>query len=222
MSRTLAEGGGEDAPALSNEEQERLLAPDHEGSARRRRPPGGLSTWGWLRPVLVGSGVVAMASLVWIVSRETEVGGTGLGPPETGRSSWRCRPRLRRSFFRLTSPMCGLGMGALTWRGSGRPTTAINCWRNLKNPGLDAYRGGTTTPRRIANSRRWPTVSPGTIEILFYQGVSRLFLDDYSGALASFDAADAVGDQMFAPRRVVVSRRCRAAFRQRGTGAGTS
>ena len=79
MSRTLAEGLGEDAPALSAEEQERLLARIMK-DARKESAPA--SAWGWLRPVLVGTGIVAVASMVWIVSKGTEVS-ERLGPPET-------------------------------------------------------------------------------------------------------------------------------------------
>jgi len=197
MSRTLAEGLGEDAPTLSTEEQERLLARIMK-EARKESAP--VNAWGWLRPVLVGSGVVAMASLVWIVARETEVS-ERLGPPET-QVVVALPPAAPPFLLPFEKPDVRLGMGALTWRGAAprerAPATddGNQLLADLK-PGLDAYRRNDYA---AANRELTALASryPGTIEIHFYQGVSRLFLDDYPGALAAFDAADAVGDQMFA------------------------
>lgn len=190
MSRTLAEGLGEDVPTLSNEEQERLLARIMK-EARKESAP--VSTWGWLRPVLVGSGVVAMASLVWMVSREIEVS-ERLGPPET-QVVVALPPAAPPFLLPFDKPDVRLGMSALTWRGS-KTDDGNQLLADLK-PGLDAYRRNdyATADRELtALASRYP----GTIEILFYQGVSRMFLNDYAGALAAFDTADAVGDHMFA------------------------
>jgi hypothetical protein len=89
-------------------------------------------------------------------------------------------------------------MSALTWRGSAPGTSddGNQLLADLK-PGLDAYRRddyATANRELTALASRYP----GTIEILFHQGVSRLFLDDYTGAIAAFEAADAVGDATFA------------------------
>jgi hypothetical protein len=193
MSRTLAEGLGEDAPALSAEEQERLLARIMK-DARKESAPA--SAWGWLRPVLVGTGIVAVASMVWIISKETEVS-ERLGPPET-QVVVALPPAAPPFLLPFEKPDVRLGMGALTWRGSAPSATddGNQLLADLK-PGLDAYRGNDYA---TANRELTALVSryPGTIEILFYQGVSRLFLNDYAGAIAAFDAADAVGDRTFA------------------------
>ncbi len=193
MSRTLAEGLGEDAPTLSREEQDRLLARIMK-DARKESAPA--SAWGWLRPVLVGSGVVALASLVWVVSKTTEVG-EQLGPPET-QVVVNLPPAAPPFLLPYEKPDVRLGMGALTWRGSSPTTTddGNQLLADLK-PGLDAYRRNdyaTANRDLTALATRYP----GTIEILFYQGISRLFLEDYTGAMAAFDAAEAVGDRTFA------------------------
>jgi len=193
MSRTLAEGLGEDAPALSAEEQERLLARIMK-DARKESAPA--SAWGWLRPVLVGTGLVTVASMVWIISTKTEVS-ERLGPPET-QVVVALPPSAPPFLLPFEKPDVRLGMGALTWRGSAPSATddGNQLLADLK-PGLDAYRGNNyaTADRELtALASRYP----GTIEILFYQGVSRLFLNDYAGAIAAFDAADAVGDRTFA------------------------
>lgn len=193
MSRTLAEGLGEDAPVLSDAEQERLLARIMK-DARKESAPA--SAWKWFRPVLVGSGIVAVASLVWVVSKGTEVG-ERLGPPET-QVVVALPPAVPPFLLPFEKPDVRLGMGALTWRGSSPATTddGNQLLIDLK-PGLDAYRRNDYA---TANRELTALASrhPGTIEILFYQGVSRLFLNDYSGAIAAFDAADAVGDRTFA------------------------
>jgi hypothetical protein len=191
MSRTLAEGLGEDAPVLSSEEQERLLARIVK-EARKESAPA--SAWGWLRPVLVGSGIVALASFVWMVSRET---GERLGPPET-HVVVALPPTAPPFLLPFEKPDVRLGMGALTWRGA-KPATTDDGNQLLSDlkPGLDAYRQNdyATANRELTSlASRYP----GTIEILFYQGVSRLFLNDYSGAIAAFDAAEAIGDRTFA------------------------
>jgi len=193
MSRTLAEGLGEDAPVLSAEEQERLLARIMK-DARKEAAPA--SVWGWLRPVLVGTGIVAVASLVWIVSKGTDVG-EPLAPPDS-QVVVALPPAVPPFLLPFEKPDVRLSMSALTWRGSAPSATddGNQLLADLK-PGLDAYRGNDYA---TANRQLTALVSryPGTIEILFYQGVSRVFLNDYAGAIAAFDAADAVDDRTFA------------------------
>ena len=193
MSRTLADGSGDDVPALSDADQERLLARIVK-EARKESAPAG--AWGWLRPVLVGSGIVALAALVWVVSKRTEVG-ERLGPPDT-QVVVALPPAAQPFLLPFEKPDVRLGMGALTWRGS-KPTATEDSNQLLADlkPGLDAYRRNDYAE---ANRALTALASryPGTIEILFYQGVSRLFLNDYAGAIASFEAAEAIGDRTFA------------------------
>jgi hypothetical protein len=202
MSRTLAEGIGDDGPTLSREEQDRLLArimkeagkPSASGSASGYGETGRQGTWGWLRPVLVGSGLVAIASLVWVVSKTTEVG-ERLSAPET-QVVVNLPPAAPPFLLPYEKPEVRLGLAALTWRGSPASDDGNQLLADLE-PGLDAYRRSdyaTANRELTALATRYP----GTIEILFYQGVSRLFLEDYSGAIAAFEAADAVGDATFA------------------------
>jgi hypothetical protein len=193
MSRTLAEGLGDDGPVLSEAEQERLLARIVK-EARKESAPS--SAWGWLRPVLVGSGIVAIASLVWMVSKGTDVG-ERLAPPDT-QVVVALPPAAPPFQLAFDKPDVRLGMRALTWRGSS-PSTSDDGNQLLADlkPGLDAYRANDYA---AANRELTSLASryPGTIEILFYQGMSRLLLDDYAGAIAAFEAADAVGDRTFA------------------------
>lgn len=195
LSRTLAEGLGEDGPTLTAEEQQRLLARIMKEAGKASETS---RLWHWFRPALVGSGLVAVASLVWLVSSTTERG-ERLTPPETtvvvalppAASQPADAPPFLLAFEK---PDVRLGMGALTWRGT---TGSSNQLLADLKPGLDAYRRGdyASADRELtALAVRYP----GTIEILFYQGVSRLFLNDLPGAIASLTAAEAVGDRTFA------------------------
>jgi hypothetical protein len=191
MSRTLADGPGEDVPELTTDEQERLLARIMKHARRESAPASG---WGWFRPVLVGSGIVALASFVWMVSREPA---ERLGAPET-QVVVALPPAAPPFLLPFDKPDVRVGMGALTWRGS-KPTATDDGNQLLIDlkPGLDAYRENdyaTANRELTALTTRYPD----TIEILFYQGVSRLFLNDYPGAIAAFDAAEAIGDRTFA------------------------
>ncbi len=194
MSRTLAEGLSEDGPTLSSEEQERLLA---RIMARARAKDAGKTSettgvWNWLRPALLGSGIVAIASLVWIVSSQTEVA-ERMSPPE--RTVVVALPPAAPPFLLpFDKPEVRLGLGVLTWRGSKSDSNQL--LTDLK-PGLDAYRRGDY----LIADREFGALAtryPGTIEILFYQGVTKLFLNDLPGAITALDAAEAVGDRTFA------------------------
>jgi hypothetical protein len=189
MSRTLAEGLGEDGPTLTAEEQDRLFARIMKEAGKSDEPS---RIWSWLRPAFLGSGIVAVASLVWLVSSKTEMS-ERIAPPET-TVVVALPPAAPPFLLPFEKPDVRLGMGALTWRGSTGDSNQLLA--DLK-PGLDAYRSGdyATADRELT---ALATKYPGTIEILFYQGVSRLFLNDLPGALGSLTAADAIGDRTFA------------------------
>lgn len=196
LSRTLADGIGEDGPALSEADAERLLARiKKEAAATGDAGIGRARVWGWLRPALAGAGLVAIASLVWIVSKTTEVG-EPLGPPET-QVVVALPPETPPFLLPFDKPDVRLSMASLTWRGASPAADQDNqLLRDLK-PGLDAFRQGdyaTANEQLTALAGRYPDA----IEIPYYQGVSRLFLADYTGAIAAFEAASAIGDQTFA------------------------
>jgi hypothetical protein len=193
MSRTLAEGPGEDGPALSADEENRLLARIMQDSGKASAPS---RVWSWLRPALLGSGIVAMASLVWLISNETEVA-ERMAPPER-TVVVALPPAVPPFLLPFDKPEVRLGMSALTWRGSSANSAGDGnqLLTDLK-PGLDAYRQGdyASADRELtALASRYP----GTIEILFYQGVSKLFLNDLAGSISALTAAEAVADRTFA------------------------
>jgi hypothetical protein len=188
LSRTLAEGLGDDEPELTSEDRDRLYGRIMTAATTPAEPTSG---WGWLRPIFLGSGIVAVAALVWLVSIETE-SPERLGPPE--RTVVVATPPAAPPFLlAFDKPEVRLGMAALTWRGAPGDNQLL---ADLK-PGLDAYRQGdyaTANRELTALESRYPA----TIEVLFYQGVSRLFLNDLDGAIGSLTAAEAIGDRTFA------------------------
>ena len=192
MSRTLADGVGDDAPSLSADEQHRLLARIMKEAGKEHAPSG---AWGWLRPVLLGSGIVAAASLAWILSTKTGPVERG-GPPETQIVAAQ-PPAVPAFLLPFEKPDVRLGVSSLTWRGSAATNASSNQLLADLKPGLDAYRQSD-----YAAANRELTVLatryPGAVEIPFYQGISRLFLGDVPGAIAALDAAERIGDATFA------------------------
>jgi hypothetical protein len=188
FSRAMADDLGDDAPSLTREEQDRLLA---RITKEARHAPDTGRAWGWLRPLLAGSGVVALGAGLWIVASRIEVA-EPIAPPET-TVAVSLPPAAPSFLLPFEKPEVTLGMAALTWRGSQGSNQLL---ADLK-PGLDAYRQGdyAAADRELT---ALATRYPGTIEILFYQGVSRLFLNNLSGAIASLSAAETVGDRTFA------------------------
>lgn len=190
FSQTLSDGlGQDDEPLLTKEESDRLFARIVKEAGRAPQSARG---WGWFRSAMIGATALAAASVMWfVVNRQPAV--QPLAPPESTVAVAQ-PPPLPPFLLPLEKPDVRLSMAALTWRGT---ATADNQLLADLKPGLDAYRQGdyaTANRELTALDARYPK----TIEILFYQGVSRLFVNDLQGAIASLTAADALGDRMFA------------------------
>jgi hypothetical protein len=90
-------------------------------------------------------------------------------------------------------PAVKLSPSALTWRGEGSANPFL---RDLA-PAFDAYRAGDFA-RAVAEFNRVSTIYPEAIEVLFYQGVSRMLAGDHEGAIAPLEAASRLGNAAFA------------------------
>jgi len=190
LARTLAEGIGAEEPSLTSGEQARLLARVIKEAGRAQETRG---IRAWFRPAMVGVSLVAIASIVWLVGYRTRIDGPIANPgPAVAVAT---PPEVPAFLLPIDKPDVKLSMAALTWRGS--TTSDSNQLLADLKPGLDAYRQGDYA---AANRDLSALASkyPGTIEILFYQGISRLFLNDPAGAIESLSAAEAVGDRTFA------------------------
>jgi hypothetical protein len=84
-------------------------------------------------------------------------------------------------------------MAALTWRGAQSENPLLT---DLK-PGLDAVRSGDYAAARVALSALTDKY-PDAIEVHYYLGVSRLFLNDGT-AIASLDRAARLADASLRP-----------------------
>jgi len=110
-------------------------------------------------------------------------------PPAVAVAPPVAAPPLQLAF---NKPDVRLSAAALTWRGA---TSDNQLLADLK-PALDAYRQNDyETANRLLTtlSSRYPDA----VEIHFYQGISRLFLNDASAAVNSFAAAEKVADDTF-------------------------
>jgi len=185
VSRTLAEGLGPDQPGLAVEERDRLLDrvlkdARHAGATGTKRI--------WPRLLLVVSAAAAVASMAWLVPdasrRERNVA--------PGPTIARAQPSSPPFLLPFDKPDVRIGIASLTWRGPSNSQLLTDM-----KPGLDAYRRSdyATAERELTlMSARHPT----SVEIFFYQGVSRLFLDDLPGAIEALTAANAIADPGFA------------------------
>jgi len=184
-SRTLATGVEPDEGMLTVEDRDRLLARIVKEAGRDTA-----HRWRWLRPAFLGPALLAAASIAWLVSRGSDVL-TPTRPPESTVAIAQPPPAF---LLPLDKPEVRLSMAALTWRGS--TGTNNQLLADLK-PALDSYRRDDYA----AAEREFAMLAsryPGTIEIHFYQGISRLFLNDVTGAIAALAAAEAVADRTFA------------------------
>lgn len=183
-SRAVVDGLDQNDAALDAASQARLLGRvEREAAAERRGPV----VRPWFRPVLIASAVAASAFIAWLFVRPPTT-------PDIPISTEAVPPPVEARPFQLAfaKPDVRLSMAALTWRGGGSDNPLL---ADLK-PAFDAYRQGD-----YASAERELTALaekyPGTIEILFYQGISRLFLDDGRGAVAALSAAEPLADATF-------------------------
>jgi hypothetical protein len=185
VSRTLADGLGPDEPNLGAEERDRLLgrilAEARQAGARRR--------WVWPGSLLVVSAAAAAASIAWLVPDPARWEEPNAAPAAVARAQPPSPPPFLLSFDK---PDVRIDIASLTWRGASNGQLLTD----LK-PGLDAYRRGDygTAERALT-----PLAAhhPESVEVFFYQGVSRLFLDDLPGAIEALTTADAIADSGFA------------------------
>jgi hypothetical protein len=92
-----------------------------------------------------------------------------------------------------SKPEVKLSPSALTWRGDASANPFL---RDLA-PAFEAYRAGDYASAGAAFDRL-STVYPDAVEVLFYQGVSRMLAGNDAGAIAPLEAAARLGNATFA------------------------
>jgi hypothetical protein len=186
-SRALVEGIEAADPELAAADEDRLLARIH-GRANQREDRA--VWWKWLVPALAGSALAIGVLAVWM-SR----------PPATPSSAARVErpretaaaPQVAAMRLPLEQPEVILSTAALTWRG---PVAGNQLLIDLK-PAIDAFRKGdyARADREFAVlEQRYP----GAVEVFYYGGVARLYLDDPQRALVRLQKARQLADATLA------------------------
>jgi hypothetical protein len=189
-SRVLVEDAEACSSGLDPDQEARLLD-------RIRREAASETRWRFLRPRVLSSLAAAAAVVVIavaIVQRSREL---PTAPAARGASATAARmsatPTLPRFQLALEKPDVKLGPRALTYRGDAGGGNFVS---QLK-PALDAFRESDYA-RADRELGELATRYPQAVEVFFYQGVARLFLNDIAGADASLSAADRLADESFA------------------------
>jgi hypothetical protein len=186
-SRALVEGIDAVKPSLSAADEDRLLARLQERATEQR---GRTVWWKWLAPALAGSALAVLVLALWI-SRHPASPPSAV-PIERPREEGSA-PRVAGMRLPLEQPEVILSTAALTWRGA---VAGNQLLADLK-PAIDAFRKADypLADREFAAlEQRYP----GAVEVFYYGGVSRLFLDDPEGAIVRLDKARDLADAAFA------------------------
>jgi hypothetical protein len=185
--RVLIEGAGE--TGLDRADEDRLLARIHaeaasSAPARVLRFP---RAW---RPVLALAAAAVLVTAVVLRMRAPELPASITTTPAATATS---TPSATPSFvLTLDKPDVKLTATALVRRSTGRDAKFVDDVA----PALNAYRAGDYQAAAAAFVRVQAQY-PDAVEIPFYLGVTRLFLDDPAGAVSSLEAARRVADDTF-------------------------
>jgi hypothetical protein len=186
-SRALIEGIDAAQAPLQPADEERLLARIQRQAIQ---PQARAVRWRWLAPALAGAALAVAALAVWTYRDGARPASTApIEPPREMAAAPAPEVRLP-----LEQPDVMLSTAALTWRGSaaGNPLLV-----DLK-PGIDAFRKGDYARADREFTALEPRY-PGVVEIFYYGGVSRLYLDDPQRAIARLQKARELADATFAP-----------------------
>ena len=171
--------------ALTKADEDRLLGRIREAGTEPARRP----VWRWFAQpsfaVATLAVIIVATSSLWHLNQPEPV------QPANPQSTTAATSRESTAFaLPLEKPPVRLSVAALTWRGTGDEKSLAEQLR----PGLDAFRASAyaTADRELA---RAAAAFPNAVEPVYYQGVSRLFLNDVSGALDSLSAAARLADQ---------------------------
>ena len=186
-SRTLIEGLDGIEPSLEPGREDRLLARIQKEATAQPKAP----SWSWRYLALGGAAAVVIAAAV-LLRPGVNAPPDARPQPQATVADARPAPRFE---LPLDKPDVTLSLKALTWRGAGEGNAPL---AELKQP-LDAFRRGDYAQADrdlMALESRYPEA----VEVFFYGGVARLFLNEPKRAVASFERASSLADETFAPR----------------------
>ena len=191
-SRALVDGLEEAGEPLDRVAQERLLARVEKEALKPGKSGGSV---GWLRPAFAAAALAASGAVVFWSNRPGPTAPPSAAPtPATVAAVASPAAPPPSLLLPLEKPAVKLSAAALTWR---RGTGEGGLLADLE-PALEAY-GRNDYAAAERELTRVSSRYPASVEIFFYQGVSRLLLDDNWGAIASLKAAEGVADASFAP-----------------------
>jgi hypothetical protein len=158
-----------------------------------RRKPARASIF-WTQPwLLAAASVVIIAGAAYLLrDRWTPAPASTTPAPDTTVVK-SAPPPAPEFVLALAKPDLKVSPAALTYRSAAAENPLL---ADLK-PAFDAYRVNdyATAEREFTSlASRYPKA----VEVFFYQGVSRLFLSDVTGAIASLTAAGRIADDAFA------------------------
>jgi hypothetical protein len=185
--RALVAGADAADAELDAAATDRLLARIHQqaGSAGASRTRRRLSTW---QPLLgLAAAAILVTTVVYLRQSGPAVTPTGTPPAVPGAS-----PAVPAFRLPLEAPAVKLTTSALVVRSAGSRGT----FADDAGAAFDAYRAGDYRTAASEFARLEPRY-PSSVEVPFYLGVSRLFLDDAPGAVTSLAAARRIADDTF-------------------------
>ena len=202
-SRVLADDLDALTPGPSSDDVDRMLARVRAGARRERPQPAGV-VLAW-RPLVAFTGLAA-AIVIFAVMPDWRPAAPvqsarAIDPPPPSAPAVPAPPEPAPTpapapviALALVKPDLRVSLASLQWRGSaaGNPLLA-----DLK-PGFGAFEQGDfgEAARRLEPlAPRYPR----SVEVFFYLGVSRLFLNDDRGAREALAAAERVADEAFKP-----------------------
>jgi hypothetical protein len=209
-SRALVGGVAADTARIAEDEDRLDAVTEARLLARITRDVRGVPStsprrWLHARPLWIGAAAAAaiLIALTLRTSRETpaptpEVVQTDASARQAGTRLDPTTATPPPFALAFDKPEVRLSAAALVWRGpsTGAPAAAGTYLADLK-PALDAYRASDYARANAAFATLRPRY-PGAIEVLFYQGASRLLRDDPAGALEPLTEATRAADQAFA------------------------
>jgi TolA-binding protein len=190
-SRALVDGAAQEDAVLDRDDEARLLSRIQKGA---REVPRRQSVWRWLsQPAFAAAaaGILLIAGLFAWQSRARRTEKAGPPQPVVADAAPSRAPAFHLA---LEAPAVRLSVAVLTWRGAGPQNRLLT---DLK-PGLDAYRSGDYATAN-AELSKLAGVYPDSFDVRYYQGVSRLLVNDITGAIESLTAAERTADSSFAP-----------------------
>jgi hypothetical protein len=189
-SRALIDGLDEAEPSLESGDVDRLLARIQKDTVAPRRTTSSI----WLRLAFGGTALATLALAALLIWKPPAF--RPQPAPSATSQEARVAPVVPPPFeLPLDKPEVVLSLAALTWRGASSSHQLLN---DLK-PALDAFRADDYAGADRAFAALEITY-PNSVEVFFYGGVARLFLNDPTHAIAALERAGQLADNAFAPQ----------------------